>query len=215
MLVLSLASCGGNNADNNSQGDSPINDDKPLTRSTPAADPKEGNEPSESIVQPTGKLTLAITPVDGWEAQDASSEYPAYDCADGRATGATISIMYPQNFPANVNTAEDYVKFIRGTLMEGFEDMVGGIAGDTGAEGSVISGSQYGEITKMNVNGMDAYGFAYATQVMGFDFKFALVFVCKDNTAYGIQCCAFADDYPKIADDFQSMIDSLRLESVS
>ena len=140
-----------------------------------------------------GTVVPSVTVPSGWAKNDnAPSGTLTYNCTDkNKAQGATITLLSSDMLGTNMKTAKDYAQDVLNRLKDG------------------DSKYTFSAITTTTVGGMDAAEFTQESKSA----KQRLVYVVKGIMAYGIMCTVVPpEDYDKVSDDFQSMIDSYTLK---
>jgi hypothetical protein len=174
VLVLALSlltACGGND-----KGNSGNNSTNP-----PAS--QGGNNNGE-----TGTGQASITPASGWE-KDASVPYPEY-----KKDGAKFTVYnkaYPNSYPAEIDTIEQFAEYILGTLKSSFE------------------GATFEDIKSDTVGGRKAQCITY-TFFGTTDTTFYMMM--DDGYVYSVGYSYEEGGYDAVKGDIQSMLDSYTIK---
>lgn len=167
ILILSLlTACGGTKTDTVNNASNPSKSEG--GNITPSDKSIESNTPSDKgDVIETGEAS--ITPVDGWE-KDNNAPYPEYT-KDG-AKFTIYTKKYPNSYPAEIKTIEEYEEYIIGTLKANqafasvdFSDITTATVG--GFEARTYSYTFYGE-TSVTYDIMTDDGYIYT---VGFSYS--------------------------------------------
>ena len=138
----------------------------------------------------TGTGEASITPAGGWE-RDNNVPYPEY-----KKDGAKFTVYtkkYPNSYPAEINTIDQYAEYIIGTLKNN----------------QAFASVDFGDITTATVGGREARTYSYTfygeTNVT-FDM------MTDDGYVYTVGFSYGEGEYDTFKADIQSMLDSYTIK---
>ena len=150
---------------------------------------KDGNTEKQNNTEKNNgdklcSLSTSITPCAGWEKNQAMSSWQHEEPSGS----ITLTCSY---IPSTVKSAEEFVEWYQEKNKKTFP------------------AAEFGPVSKIKVDGKDALECIWLEPSI--NFKYRDIYIYLPSGAYIIQCGAFGKSFDALAGDFQTMINSYKL----
>jgi predicted Zn-dependent protease len=160
--------------------------------SEPAVDNGDGVQTEESTASaesttPATDPQISVKVPDRWEQIDgaALAQY---------MKGSASFIVTCDTVPDGISGSEDFVDFAKSQFKDAFPD------------------AEFSEGKKITVNGMDGQELNFTASASGMEMKYRIVYILQGSQAYTLTCGDVSEDFDNVAGEFQSMIDSFKIQ---